>query len=396
MGVDGDGGESSAAATTDPGRGKKRPPSPSTPPTPSDDGEDSDDSWVVSEEEEEMEYDDEEDQEGVCRPFTVDDFPRFSSEHFVQTHVMYEYPDIHIRGPSPLSLFRVYNDPVSVKEGKHWFTREYRLDNESEVSVNNVGTFDCSNQCCCTPMSLLQLFDLKISGYHRIEPLRNYVFRHGIDNYKAVSVNRKTGIGCLSLTSSARGIGITSRALFEFKLFILAEGPPEDEPKCDTLIEGCTEVYMHDSKSFIKTGRLYGEKCGLDVKYGVLTNAVQATVDTEILRAPICGLDLKLCAKTSGFSDVIRLFRGVAQAGYKMSSVVAVSVISYLDLCIEGSSVDNALSPELSCARWKCRFSACYHGTVDEVVELDDFTTISVKITWKAVGMQRSLNSLHY
>uniref|UniRef100_A0A0E0MNW0 DUF6598 domain-containing protein n=1 Tax=Oryza punctata TaxID=4537 RepID=A0A0E0MNW0_ORYPU len=338
MGVDGDGGESSAAATTDPGRGKKRPPSPSTPPTPSDDGEDSDDSWVVSEEEEEMEYDDEEDQEGVCRPFTVDDFPRFSSEHFVQTHVMYEYPDIHIRGPSPLSLFRVYNDPVSVKEGKHWFTREYRLDNESEVSVNNVGTFDCSNQCCCTPMSLLQLFDLKISGYR----------------------------------------------------------PPEDEPKCDTLIEGCTEVYMHDSKSFIKTGRLYGEKCGLDVKYGVLTNAVQATVDTEILRAPICGLDLKLCAKTSGFSDVIRLFRGVAQAGYKMSSVVAVSVISYLDLCIEGSSVDNALSPELSCARWKCRFSACYHGTVDEVVELDDFTTISVKITWKAVGMQRSLNSLHY
>jgi hypothetical protein len=55
---------------------------------------------------------------------------------------------------------------------------------------------------------LLQLIDLKIAGYlhtqpgpakmfgffaarDRIEPLRNYVYRRGIDNYETVPVNRK-------------------------------------------------------------------------------------------------------------------------------------------------------------------------------------------------------------
>uniref|UniRef100_A0A0D9Y0P7 DUF6598 domain-containing protein n=1 Tax=Leersia perrieri TaxID=77586 RepID=A0A0D9Y0P7_9ORYZ len=359
------GGES--AATPFPGRGKKRPPSPETPPS---DGEesDSDDSWAVSDSggsDDEEEYCEGDDQ-GMCHPFTVDDFPRFSSDHFVQTHELYQYPDIRLRGPSPLSIFRVYNDPVSVREGKHWFAKEYRLDNESETSVNNVVTVDCSNKCRCIPMSLLQFFDLKISGY-----------RHGI--------------GRLSLTSPARGIVVSSQALLEFKLCVLTECPPEDEPNFETLIEGCTEIYMYDSESFVKSGRFYGEKCGLDVKYAVLINAVQATVDTKILCAPICGLNLKLFAKTSGFSDVICLFRGVAGQGHRLSSVVAVSRHSYLDLCIEGSSIDNALSQKLSRARWNCRFNACYHGTVDEEVKLDDFTTISVKITFKPVGMGQSL-----
>ena len=60
-------------------------------------------------------------------------------------------------------------------------------------------------------MSMLQLIDIKIAGYRhtqpgrakifgffavrdRIEPLRNYVYRRGIDNYEAVSVKRKTVI----------------------------------------------------------------------------------------------------------------------------------------------------------------------------------------------------------
>jgi hypothetical protein len=77
-------------------------------------------------------------------------------------------------------------------------------------------------------------------------------------------------------------------------------------------------------KSFIQNWRIYGEKYGLDVKFVVVMNAVQAFIDVEILRAPACGFNLNLYAKTSGFSDVICLHRGSTEAGCRMSSVVVV------------------------------------------------------------------------
>uniref|UniRef100_A0A0D9Y0P0 DUF6598 domain-containing protein n=1 Tax=Leersia perrieri TaxID=77586 RepID=A0A0D9Y0P0_9ORYZ len=277
----GNGDDSVAAPTPDPGRGKKRPPSPATLPS---DGEDSDDSWAVSDsgsEDEEEDDDDEEGEEGMHRPFTVDDFPRLSSDHSVQT----------------------------------------------------------------------------------------------------------AGL-------PARGICISTSVLFEFQLCVRNDDSPEaeDEPKGDTLIEGCTEfTNMFESTSFIKTVRLYGEKCGLDLKFLVLVNAVQATVDVEIIHSPACGLNLKLYAKTSGFSDVIRLFRGIAQSGHKISSVVAVVRRSYLDLCIEGSPRDTGLGEKLPSIRWERRFDAGFHGVVDEVVKLGDFTTICVKIAWKALHKLSSL-----
>ncbi|KAM0853573.1 hypothetical protein ACQ4PT_050988 [Festuca glaucescens] len=76
-------------------------------------------------------------------------------------------------------------------------------------SVNNVGTIDCSNECRCYSMNLLQFIGLKITGYHhaqpesakifgffatqdQLEPLHNYVYRREIDNYEAVTVKPKT------------------------------------------------------------------------------------------------------------------------------------------------------------------------------------------------------------
>lgn len=65
--------------------------------------------------------------------FTVDDFPRFSSDHFEQTDTLYRYPGIRLRGPSPLSLFCAFKDyPVGVTKGHHWFGRQYQLYDESE------------------------------------------------------------------------------------------------------------------------------------------------------------------------------------------------------------------------------------------------------------------------
>jgi hypothetical protein len=74
---------------------------------------------------------------------------------------------------------------------------------------NNVRAIDCSHGCCCLPSGVLQFIDLKIAGYRHVqpgcanifgffavrenvEPLRNYVYRRGIDNYEAVNVKRDT------------------------------------------------------------------------------------------------------------------------------------------------------------------------------------------------------------
>lgn len=69
---------------------------------------------------------------GTCRPFTVDKFPRLSSDFFVQTDTIYVRKDLHRRGPPPLSLFRPFKDPISVREGSHCFGEQYRLSDESE------------------------------------------------------------------------------------------------------------------------------------------------------------------------------------------------------------------------------------------------------------------------
>ncbi|XP_044947423.1 uncharacterized protein LOC123396594 isoform X3 [Hordeum vulgare subsp. vulgare] len=396
MEVDGD----VLAASPRPACGKKRPLSPSTPPndvadssksTTSD--EEDDNPWALSDDEEEDEY------QGKYCPFTVDNFPRVSSDDDEQTVAVYMNPEISIRGPRPLRRF-----PAFKPESRHSCDLEYRLADESEISFSNVGTVDCSHKGHCRSMDMVQFIDLKIAGYQhaqpgcakifgffaardRVEPLRNYVYRREIENHEAVTVKPKMGMARLSLTSPARGIGIRSRVLFEFKLCICTEDPPEDGPKGDLLIEGCTEIStMYTTKSSIQNRRLYGDKCSLDVKFAALVNAVQAFVDVEILRAPDCGLNLNLYAKTSGYNDVICLYQGVAEAGCKISSVVAVVIRSCVYLRIEGTPKDDGLSQKLlPCGAWEDSFDTCYHGIVDKVVNLDEFTTILVKITWRTL-----------
>ncbi|KAM3272574.1 hypothetical protein ACQJBY_042597 [Aegilops geniculata] len=350
-----------------------------------------------------------EEEEWTNRPFTVDDFPRVSYDRGEQTYRIYANPDFRLRGPAPLSLFRAYNDPLVDKE-RDWFCEEYELHDESEITVNDVGINDCSNSC--DRSVLVQFFDLKIAGYHhtqpgpakifgffaardRIKPLRNYVYKREIDNYEAVAVNRKMGTARLSLGSPARGINMTDHVLFELKLCIRIEGQPDEGPKEELLIEGCTELSNMFRPSFVETQRLYGEKCGLDLKFAVLNSAVQAKIDVEIVYAPACGLILNLYAKTSGFGDIIRLFRGRSKAGGRFSSVVGVLIDSYLDVCVEGSSREGlcqrspqdgcGLDQKLPCYTWTGRFDACYRGTVVEKVKFDKFTTISVKVTWSMV-----------
>ena len=65
------------------------------------------------------------------QPFTVDDFPRVSSEFDEQSDVVFQNPDIQLRGPSAMFLFRAFNNPL-VEKHKHFFGSQYQLYDESE------------------------------------------------------------------------------------------------------------------------------------------------------------------------------------------------------------------------------------------------------------------------
>ncbi|RCV19172.1 hypothetical protein SETIT_3G362900v2 [Setaria italica] len=397
MEIEGGGGESAESLVH--GRCKKRPPSPSLP----GDGEDSPksttsgddgDEWFISDDSGSEEDEDYEDQ-GAYPPFTSDNFPTASSDYDEQVAVLYTTPDINRRGPSPIMLFPAF------KTGYHLFGSDYNLADKSEVSVSN--DWDCSNKCHCYSMNLIQFIDAKIAGYQhthpghakifgfiaareKIKPLRNYVYRRNIDNCEAVSVKRKTGVARLSLNSPARVISMPSRALIEFELHAISEDKTDGDD--DLIIEGCTELCnMTLSESFIQSQRLYGQRCALDIKYLVLINAMEARVDIEVIRVPAHGINLKLLAKTSGFSNVIRLFRGtVMEVGFSASFAVAVEKHNYLDLYIEGSQRDD-LTPAQKTRRnewWQCGFGSRYHGVEDLVAELGDFAAVSVKISFKS------------
>ncbi|GJN35270.1 hypothetical protein PR202_gb24022 [Eleusine coracana subsp. coracana] len=332
---------------------------------------------------------------GPHRPYTVDDIPRVTCDHEEQSEILYATPSAELRGPSPIRLFPAF------KHEKHTFDPDYSLSNKSEIKVSSVG--DCPDEChLCCAMNLLQFIDIQIAGYRHTcpgrakiygfiaaretsEPLRNYIYKHEIENSEAVYVKPKTGTGRLSLSSPARVISMTSRALIEFELH--AQNEDEINRDDDLIIEGCTELdNLFISKSCIQHRRLYGERCALDIKYAVLINAMEARVDIEVLRVPTHGVDLKVYAKTSGFSDVIRLFRGtVSQVGLKKSFAVGVEMCNDLDLFIDGYLIGNSvLDQKLQRGSWwRCSFGSRYHGTVELVAELGDFAAVSVKVTWK-------------
>ncbi|RLM99474.1 hypothetical protein C2845_PM06G32030 [Panicum miliaceum] len=230
--------------------------------------------------------------------------------------------------------------------------------------------------------------DCENTARDTIEPLRNYVYRREINSSEDEYVKRNTvnlimKYGCGTFVTdkprSSHFNGIPG--LIEFELRVRTEGrPDEDEPKGDCLIEGCTNMLASDS--FIEHRRLYGDNCALDAKFAVLINAVEARIDVEVLSlgAIASGMNLKVYAKTSGFSEVIRLFEGASpKPGVVMSFVVAVDTHNYLDVYIEGSSEDNPVlgrkeKKPASRSWWKCSVAV-----------------VSVNVNWKSYRKKESL-----
>jgi hypothetical protein len=195
------------------------------------------------------------------------------------------------------------------------------------------------------------------------------------------------GVARLSLTSPTRVISMPTRALIEFELHALSDDKKGGDDD-DLIIEGCTEIDKDERKSCINHGRLYNsDKCALDIKYAVLLNAVEARVTIGVCRVPSHGANLKFYAKTSGFSDIIRLFQGAAsEVGFKRTFSVAVARHSSLDLYIKGSPRDDhdhhALGQKSPPREsWQQSFRSGMHGTEESLAEFGDFAETSVRVT---------------
>jgi len=339
---------------------------------------------------------------GANGPFTVDKFPTATCDPDEQINVLYIDPETRLRGPLPIRRYPPF------RGGYHFFCADYKVNNESELTVRSAR--DCFNGCQCHPMHLFQLVDIKIAGYRHdqpgranisgfvamrdtVKPLLNYVYKRDVNNCEAISVNRKTGVARLSLTSPARVISMVNRVLIEFELCVRTDALPEDKPKGECLIEGCTEFTdFHESKSNVQHRRMYGERCALDVKYMMLINAVEARVELKVLHlgAIAGGVNMKLLAKTSGFDEVIRLFRGAAPEPHSiMTFVVAAERRKNLDLYIEAAPRDDPFvgkEKSMSCSWQVYSFQPGFHGTDEEEVKLGEFAELSLKVIWKSYG----------
>ncbi|CAL5092844.1 unnamed protein product [Urochloa decumbens] len=283
-----EGGGSGSAETLGPGRGQKLPLSPrrdeEVEGSPKSATMDADDDWFVSDSGSEEEEEDDDGNQGINSPFTVDEFPRASCDPEEQTNV---FIDIKIAGYK------------HVQSG------------------------------CADIFGFVAVRD-------EFEPLRNYVYRRGINSCEAICVKRKTG-------------------------------------------------------DYVFVRRMYGERCALDVKYMVLKNAVEARVEVKVIRlgAIDSGVNLRLHAKTGGFDEVIRLFQGAApEPGSIRTFVVAVDRRNDLDLYIEAAPRDYPFvgkeKKPMSCS-WLHSFEwSDYHGTDECEAKLGEFAELSVKVIWKS------------
>jgi hypothetical protein len=68
---------------------------------------------------------------GIYCPFTLDDFPRVSSDHEDQSDAVFVNPDIKLRGPKPMFLYPAFKD-ILVEGRNHVFRSQYQLYDDSE------------------------------------------------------------------------------------------------------------------------------------------------------------------------------------------------------------------------------------------------------------------------
>ena len=209
-----------------------------------------------------------------------------------------------------------------------------------------------------------------------LDPLRNYVFNRTREDPFVIQDLRSDPF--IYLSGPKRGIYLQCRVLVEYDMKIKRgdDTGDDDLPLIDGAATFSELTFIHGAI----TNRIKGD-CGVrvDIARALLHEAVEATVQVWVTDSggnASSGLDLSITGFVGRIPQEIKIFRGtIGDLCDVKRFVVAVRLNSVLFLHFKVP----ALGADPIC---KFAANAVAHGCTYRCHELDDSSTIEVKVTW--------------
>lgn len=189
-------------------------------------------------------------------------------------------------------------------------------------------------------MTLPRVFSLRLASYESypisvygifavrdvLEPRRNLVFNRCRDDAVTIEQDFFT----LPLCSPCRGMYAPDQALLEVDLWVKKEDGLPDEQ----LLSAYVEIYFQSRFDEMRTGRIPGGSCSLEIDFMFLAVSVEAVI--QIFAKVDHPHHLRFTAFSSGFDHEIVLFGDKFVGGGKLNQhVVAVKEKGKLDVRLQ-------------------------------------------------------------
>lgn len=191
------------------------------------------------------------------------------------------------------------------------------------------------------PRTMLQVFSLRLANYESypisvygifavrdvLEPRRNLVFNRRREDAVTIEQDFFT----LPLCSPCRGMYAPDQALLEVDLWVKKEG---DGLPDEQLLSAYVEIYFQSRFDEMRTGRIPGDSCSLEIDFMFLSVSVEAVI--QISAKVDHPRHLRFTAFSSGFDHEIVLFGDKFVGGGSLNQhVVAVKEKGKLDVRLQ-------------------------------------------------------------
>uniref|UniRef100_A0A453KQC3 DUF6598 domain-containing protein n=2 Tax=Aegilops tauschii subsp. strangulata TaxID=200361 RepID=A0A453KQC3_AEGTS len=191
------------------------------------------------------------------------------------------------------------------------------------------------------PRTMLQVFSLRLASDESypvsvygifavrdvLEPRRNLIFNRRREDAVTIEQDFFT----LPLCSPCRGMYAPDQALLEVDLWVKKEG---DGSPDEQLLSAYVEIYFHSHFDEMRTGRIPGDSCSLEIDFMFLSLSVVAVI--QIFAKVGHPHHLRFTAFSSGFDHEIVLFGDkFVGSGSLNQHVVAVREKGKLDVRLQ-------------------------------------------------------------
>ncbi|XP_037441418.1 uncharacterized protein LOC119309537 [Triticum dicoccoides] len=190
------------------------------------------------------------------------------------------------------------------------------------------------------PRTMLQVFSLRLASYESypvsvygifavrdvLEPRRNLIFNHRREDAVTIEQDFFT----LPLCSPCRGTYAPDQALLEVDLWVKeGDGSPDEQ-----LLSAYVEIYFQSRFDEMRTGRIPGDSCSLEIDFMFLSLSVEAVI--QIFAKVDHPHHLRFTSFSSGFDHEIVLFGDkFVGSGSLNQHVVAVREKGKLDVRLQ-------------------------------------------------------------